>query len=218
MKNILQDIEQAVKEIEDQNLLLYGNGYCFAMAEVAQAQLATKGINSRLVECQLTAIKTDPPQMKLVGHGRLSNDNNNFDSHMVCVTETEPSYLIDLSLGERIVLPTQETEGMIIATKEDPVTKIIYRQKPKPIVPAAMNQNIVARIRADQELRSSVKWLKVFLILALTISTVNAVRGFYDFYQTYINTENNWGPEDIGRKKMEQRIEHLEEILSENKK
>ena len=216
MKNILYDIEQAVKEIEGQNLLLYGNGYCFAMAEVTQAQLTSKGIGSRLVECQLTAIKTDPPQMKLVGHGRLSSDNNNFDSHMVCVTETDPPYLIDLSLGECIILETQEDDGMIIATKEDAVTKIIYRQKLKPTVPAALNQNIVARIRADQDLRSSVRWLKILLIVALTISTINATRGFYDYYRTYMVEDSRWGPNQQVR--LEDRLDNLEKLIKENPK
>lgn len=128
---------------------------------------------------------------------------------MVCVTETTPAYLIDLSLGANLVVPTTVKESGVISDCENKQgQRLIYRQKPDPLYPPVLNQNIIARMRSDLELRNTVKTIKWILIAAITVSTLNFVRGAYDYYQVYIDETNHWGPHVI--KRIEQRLDGLE--------
>jgi hypothetical protein len=46
--------------------------------------------------------------------------------------------------------------------------------------------------------------------VALTISTLNALRGAYDFYQVYV-AENYWGPGTL--QQIDERLDTLEDLL-----
>ena len=203
-------IDQVVAELAEKRVILNGHGYCFAMAEIVQTMLSKHNIASRLVECQLTLIQTNPPKVQLVGHGVKNGQDNEFDTHMVCVTDTTPAYLIDLSLGANLVVPTVVKErGIIADCVNEHGQRLIYRQKPNPLYPPILNQNIIARMQADLEIRSTIKTIKWIVIVAIIISTLNFVRGIYDYYQTWVDDRNDWGPNAVQR--IEKRLEKLEQ-------
>lgn len=211
---IEKTIKQAVDNIESQGLLLNGQGYCFAMAEIMQTRLAELGMGSRLVECQLTIIQKSPPALKLIGHSLKSQAiPEQFDTHMVCVTETQPAYLIDLSLGTNITLPAEVKDSGIMVDSFDAVgnTRLIYRQKETPSFPPILNQNIVSRIKSDLEMRATVHWLKVLVITLLVVSTINAGRGIFEAYQVWVTPDNYWGPDTL--KMLNDKIDHIDQQL-----
>jgi hypothetical protein len=213
---IKQKIDQVISELDADGLILTGQGYCFAMAEIAQTKLAEAGIQSRLVECQLTMIQKSPPALRLVGHGVMATapgQNNQFDTHMVCVTETTPAYLIDLSLGKQLIFPAAEQPSGQIADNIDPSgnLRLIYRQKETPSFPPILNQNIVSRIKSDLEMRASVRWLKILVTALLAISTFNAARGLFEAYEVWGHPDNYWGPDAI--QQLDQKIDRINEQL-----
>lgn len=80
--HVEKTIEKVINELDADGLILTGQGFCFAMAEIVQTKLAEKNINSRLVECQLTIIQKSPPALKLVGHSLKSQSTpDQFDTH-----------------------------------------------------------------------------------------------------------------------------------------
>ena len=207
-------IEKVINELDADGLILTGQGFCFAMAEIVQTKLAEKNINSRLVECQLTIIQKSPPALKLVGHSLKSQATpDQFDTHMVCVTETNPAFLIDLSIGYRLVIPASAEASGIIAesTEASGNIRLLYRQKETPSFPPILNQNIVSRIKSDLEMRRTVNWLKALVIGLLVISTLNAARGLYEAYEVWIRPDNYWGPDAI--QQLENKIDHIDKQL-----
>lgn len=214
MDKTKQTIDRVINELDADGLILTGQGYCFAMAEIIQTKLAEKGMNSRLVECQLTIIQKNPPALKLIGHSiKGHNVPESFDTHMVCVTETTPAYLIDLSIGFRLVLDTEQKPSGIIADSTDASgnTRLLYRQKETPSFPPILNQNVISRIKSDLEMRVTVRWLKMLVVSLLIVSTFNAARGLYEAYEVWGKPDNYWGPDAI--KDLDHKIDRINEQL-----
>lgn len=211
-----QTINEICEDLERKGMILLGHNFCFAMSEIVQHQLKTHGIESRLVECQLTFITKSPPMLKLIGSGHSQNTEKSFDAHMVVITDTEPEYLIDLSQGVRIVLPVEidSKNHLRLATYDDRDIAVWYKENPEPEFPPVYNQNSLARMRSERDIRNNLKWLKIIVITLLTVSSINAVRGFYDFYQVYV-INNNWGPESISRQELYDRVDQLDHKLDQ---
>lgn len=212
--NVRETIDQVIKELEESRVVLHGQGYCFAMAEIVQTMLKSRNVASRLVECQLTIIQRSPPAVKLVGHGvKVFENSNEFDTHMVCVTETDEPYLIDLSLGAAIVVPATAGSNGLIANAEQNGGNltVFYRQKENPSFPPVLNQNILERIKSDIKMRESIRWLKILVGTLLVISSINAVRGLYEAWEVWVTPDNNWGPAAI--QQLDQKIDHINEQL-----
>ena len=60
-------------------------------------------------------------------------------------------------------------------------------------------RSILDRIQTDVNIFKSLKFLKYMIIAAIVVSMLNASRGFYDFYQVYVDQENSWGPSGLER-------------------
>jgi hypothetical protein len=91
---------------------------------------------------------------------------------------------------------------------------ISYRENPEPQFPPAYNQNSLARMRSERDIRQNLNWLKIIVITLLTISSLNAVRGFYDFYQVYV-AQNNWGPESVSRQELFEHVNSLHKKIDQ---
>jgi len=205
----LKIILDSVENINKNGILARGAGYCFAMSEMIQTILANKGIESKLIEVKLTVMSQDPPMLKVIGHDNLNNKGE-IDTHLVCVTETDPPYLIDLSIYHLLqpskVIPyivadldTTSLKGPLVEY-ETMGSTWIYEEKTRPKLPAVYQQNMVGRIKQEQNLKKQLFWLKILIVASLTISSTNAIRGGYDFYQKYIVEDNDWGPGTIFNK------------------
>ena len=60
---------------------------------------------------------------------------------------------------------------------------------------------------------NNLNFLKMFVIVAIAISTLNLIRGGIDYYQTWINDENFWGPTHM--KEIHERVERIEKKLNQ---
>ncbi len=197
-----------------------GRGYCLSMADMIKTLLEQEGIVCNLVECKLTVMGIDPPGILLVGHdglNRAQQDINDIDSHMICITKTEIPMLIDLSvIGVRPEIPwiferANGAKDGIIAEYDFGVSRWIYQHKPSTRLPGHHQKSIVERIKTDGGIFRKFKLLTVLIVIAMTISLVNAIRGGYDFYQTYINKDNYWGPTHI--QQLIEKVDQLEELV-----
>jgi len=206
----LKIIEDVIENINQSGLLSRGAGYCFAMSEMVQTLLSQQGIDSRLAEVKLTVMSKNPPCLKLVGHDEVINSketDRGIDTHVICITETNPSYLIDLSIFY-VLQPFKSIPFILAEINLDTTSKKIlefeifestwiYEEKTRPKLPVIYQQNLLGRIKQEKNLRKELRWLKILIVSALLISSTNAIRGGYDFYQKYIVEDNDWGPGTI---------------------
>jgi len=222
--SVRSSIEQILDQLNQQGILLRGAGYCFSMSEMLQTMLAQQSIESRIVEVKLTVMSQDPPLYRAIGHDNLNN-HNEIDTHVVVITETEPPYLVDASIFH-LLQPVKNipyilapldlscTKSLILDC-EIQESKWIYEEKRNPKLPAVHQKNFLARMNNDRTVKNQLRWLKILVALALIITSLNAGRGFYDFYQKYIVTDNNYGPQQLGREDLIEEIRRLERLLQQ---
>jgi hypothetical protein len=197
-----------------------GGGFCLSMADMIRTLLLQKGIKSRLVECKLTVMSRNPPALTLIGHDNLidrTGDINEMDVHVVCVTDTEIPMLIDLSIMHLrantpyVVERAQFQDDHTLAEYRWGEDLWTYQLKPVSQLPQIYQQSIVDRMQTDRRVFKSIRTISILVSAALLFSGTNMIRGAYDFYQTYIESANTWGPDHNQR--VLERLERIEQQL-----
>ena len=193
-----------VESLDRGNVIARGAGYCISMSDMTQTLLKQQAnIDSTITECKLTVVNDNPPIIKLIGHDGLSKGGpEDYDTHVVCVTDTHPPFLIDLSVsniaqGLRYIVEPLNGNGKILAQYSYGNCRWIYETRETIKLPKLYQHSIIERWNSDRKLFKETRVLKVLIIVALTISTLNAIRGLYDSYQVYVNDSNSWGPQAI---------------------
>jgi hypothetical protein len=200
-----QKVKYLVDGLNSSGMLENGSGYCLSMSDIVHKLLHKEGIKSRLVECSLMVTLKNPPSLYLMGYPGFNA--NNFDSekmlqtHIICVTETEIPILIDLSISHIdknipfICAPiTKKEKHTNIAEYDFETSTWTYQEKVDTELPKLHQRSILDRINQDNKIENQIGFIKKLIILALSVSSLNLIRGSYDFYQTYINRTNDWGP------------------------
>jgi hypothetical protein len=201
------EIKNTVENLYNSGLVGAGSGYCLSMSDIVHKLLHQRGIESHLVECGLMVTIKDPPGLYLVGYtGFHENDfdkETKMENHIVCVTDTPVPILIDTSIShvdkkikyicEPIVKKEIHTN---IAEFEFSSSTWMYQEKPESELPNLHQRSIIDRINTDNKFKKQISFIQKFMIVLLGVSSLNFIRGTYDFYQTYVNKTNSWGPYD----------------------
>jgi hypothetical protein len=192
------DYKKIVEVLERMNLtgvLWMAQGQCISMSDVLCTSLLQIGIKCRMVECQLSILNNNinPPSHILVGFDGYYSPGH-IDTHVVCVTDTEIPMVIDASISH--ILPEdskilvdelQSLHNRIFCNVEKQNIKLTYQQKTNNKILFEHQKSILERIQTDKKIFNNISVLKYLVIFALCISTLNAGRGFYDFYNRYLN-------------------------------
>lgn len=214
-----QSVVAVVSKLDQSGVMWLGRGHCISMAEIIRTALTEVGIKTRILECQMLLMNntTDPPFISTVGYDGICNPGE-IDTHVVCITDTPVPMLIDASIGHRlpddvriVVEELSQSQNGIFCESERNGIKLIYQQKSNPKVALQFQQSILERMDTDKKVFHNIGFLKMLVALALTVSTMNATRGFYDFYQKYYSEEAKIGVsafEDI-----DERFDKVEDIL-----
>ncbi|MEY2912304.1 MAG: hypothetical protein RLZZ184_1613, partial [Cyanobacteriota bacterium] len=75
-------------------------------------------------------------------------------------------------------------------------------------LPKLHQRSILDRIKLDNQIQEQIAVIQKLVLLALTISSLNLIRGGYDFYQTYVNPNNDWGPTKTNILRDHERVEN----------
>jgi hypothetical protein len=198
-----------------------GTGYCISMSEMVRTALRHRGIESRLVECQVT-ITYENGNSRFIGFNDIVNPGE-IDTHVVVVTQTEPAFLIDASIPHylpenrfAIIEKINVTENSLSNLQllecefEKEKIKVSYQQKRTQHVSSTFQESIIERIETDRKIFKNLGLMKTLIAVALFVSVLNAIRGAYDYYQVYIE-ENGWGPRTL--QSIDSRLDELEELL-----
>lgn len=200
-------IKGIIDNLRNSGMLDAGSGYCVSMSDIIHKLLHKQGIKSQIVECSLMVTLKDPPGLFLMGYPGFNQNNYAKDkmlsTHVVCITETEIPILIDLSVGHidkeipYICAPLLKNHSHANLAEYDFVTSTwTYTRKPETEIelPKLHQRSILDRIKLDNQIQTQIAVIQKLVIVALSISSLNLLRGTYDFYQTYVNPHNDWGP------------------------
>jgi hypothetical protein len=193
-----KQIVEVLERMDRTSLLWLGRGHCISMSDVICTALFQKGIKAKMVECQavITNNNVSPPQTVSIGFDE-SSQSDQIDTHVICVTETEPPIFIDASISyllpdnKRIVVDEVmnfsyrifsniKTEGFELTYQQKTTNKVIFEHQ----------KSILERIETDRKIFNNLNFLKICVALALLVGVVNSSRGFYDFYQKYYSSDN----------------------------
>lgn len=196
-----------------------GKGYCISMSDVVYTLLKQNNIPCQIVECALTITNKQSGQIWIMGHAGLKEDENKADSHVVVITQTDIPMIIDISIAHLLpdnlqgiidVLTETANDGIFVNV-DHPSVALTYKYQNKFTIPMLHQQSIVDRIKTDVGMLNSIRTLKILIGVALTISLLNASRGFYDFYSVYI-LDNYWGPRAV--KHISDRVDSIENKIN----
>jgi hypothetical protein len=218
-----QRITQVLSRMARNGVITLGTGFCTSMGDMVKAALKHQGIESKLVECQLTITyaKAETPTTVFLGFTDVINPGE-IDTHVIVVTKTDPPFLIDASIQHRLPPNTIAVVEPLARKPEDPYLmhdaayepsgmSMTYHQKKVQSFAMGHNDSIVERIETDKKIFKNLSLLKILIAVALTVSAFNAIRGSYDFYQVYVNSDNKRGPSGI--ESITNRLDRLENLL-----
>ncbi len=192
--------KQIIEDLIHSGMLRFGSGYCLSMSDVVLKLLHKQGISAQMVECNLMVMKKNPPGLVLVGYkGFMENTigtNQKIDNHVVCITKTKIPILIDLSIGHidpevpYICQPIlNEHSHTDLAEFEFESSTWTYQSRDEAELPNLHQKSILNRIKTDIRIDNEIKFIKYFLFVLFTVSSLNFTRGVYDFYYTFIHPE-----------------------------
>ena len=200
-------IKAVIDSLYSSRMLEAGSGYCLSMSDIILKLLHKEGIKSRLVECNLMVTLKNPPGLYLIGYPGFNQNNYNSEkmmqTHIVCITETEIPILIDTSISHidksipYICAPVLKNyDHANIAEYDFETSTWSYTQKLDTDIelPKLHQKSIIDRIKQDASIQKQINFVRNFMFILLAVSGLNLIRGTYDFYQTFINPNNDWGP------------------------
>jgi hypothetical protein len=199
-------IKNMIIEMWQSGIIARGSGFCLSMSDMIKKILAIKGVPSEIIECDLIAFNKSNPSMSLIGHDRLTvGSYENIDSHVVCIAGSENKFIIDLSifhfkdLTEKYFIfhELENCDESSLCSFESNNVIWNYNVKKYPKLPELHQKSILDRINTDKKIFSNISILNKFMILIFAITTLNFVRGIYDFNQKYLIRDNNFGPTRI---------------------
>jgi len=193
-------------------------GYCISMSDIVYTLLNQVGIKCRIVECAVTINNKQDNKLYVVGYDNLKDVEHCEDTHVVVVTETEVPMIIDVSIAhllpnnlQGIIDSLQNSE--ILANINTNFVDLTYKEKTNFKIPLLHQTSIVDRIKTDMFIFDNIKVLKSLVVIALLVSSFNAIRGLFEYYEVYVNSTNDWGP--VAVKSINERLDKIEVMINE---
>lgn len=192
-------ISELLSDMVKGGVISLGTGYCLSMADMIRTALKHRGIDSKLVDCQ-ASLTYDGKLAKgnlFIGYPNVITPGE-IDTHVVVVTSTSPSYIIDASISNRlpqntfaIVEPVKFNSDnqltLVNARYEEYGLKVTYQQKKIQSASYQHQKSIVERIEMDQKINSDIQTLKTLNYIGICLSTfafINVIAkifGWYDY-------------------------------------
>jgi hypothetical protein len=161
-------IRQVIEDLVDRGVVANSENNCMGMSKIVQIMLAKMGISSHLIECELTIINRQPPNIIQIGHDR-SVSPGQLATHVVVITDTDPPYLIDASIAH-LTMPYRMYVLEQLSTNDEYVLEgntWIYHEKDTNLFPSVLQGHMLTRMVYDLEIKTSIQWLQRGMILIL---------------------------------------------------
>ena len=177
-----QKISDLLNDMIHSDAIALGAGFCVSLCSMVKLGLKQRGIESRMIECQLTLSYKSQEKITtgFIGFSDVRQPGE-IDTHIVIVTETDPPFLIDPSISHR--LPNQfpaivepisnlKNKELILLDQDfvDAKLHIIYQEKIKQTLPQSHQMSILDRIKTDKKITDDIRYLKTLNIVGIIIS------------------------------------------------
>lgn len=175
-------IESFMADMVKGGAVTLGTGYCLSMADMIRTALKHRGIDSKLVDCQST-LSYDGSFYKgnmFIGYPNIVNMGE-IDTHVVVITSTNPAYLIDASIANKlpqntfaIIEPVRFNSDnqltLINSTFQKYGLKVSYQQKKLQSVSYQHQKSIIERIETDRKIEKDITLLKTLSYIGISLS------------------------------------------------
>ena len=187
-------VRETVDRFIDSGVVYISSGQCLSASDMMYMSLLHQGIKSHLVECQLLInYKNDLENPVFIGFtGTKLRRAGELETHMVCVTDTEPPMLIDTSIsyllphGTWVVMSeTTNSENRIFGSIKTEAIELIYQEKATQMVALAHQTSILNRIATDRSFRKDIDLLKKLIYLGVILSA-------FGFIEVMLKIFNVW--------------------------
>lgn len=177
-------IQDLIEKLRPHDILTRFRGNCVAATDLIQNLLHQHGINSKIVEVQLTATKKYPDgntEFMFVGYDNLRYPGQ-IDTHLVVITEHEIPLLIDASIGhilegtskDYVLEPVNSSEKFLSDITLDDV-QLTYQIKKNIRLPALHQRTLIDRLLEEKKVKDTIFWLKILVITGLGMSLINMI-------------------------------------------
>jgi len=183
---VLDSIQRVLRTLDQDRILERLSHNCVLASEMIQNMLYSYGVSSRCVEVTLMVSKSMPDgsrNIHAVGYdGFLGNEK--VDTHVIVVTQTQPSIMIDASVGylfndpKHVIvqeLTVQDDPDIVCSIAPQPGSEMTYRLKKNIRLATFHQRNLVDRIRQEYDLLRNVHWLKIAVMVSLGLSVINFI-------------------------------------------
>jgi len=184
-KEVLTTINKVVRDLSENQILQRLPGNCILAADLVQNMLYSEGVNSRPVEVQVIFSKVNEQGDKfthLLGYDNKFHTPYQHDTHVVVVTETDPPYLIDTSIGnilgnlEAVVIKEiEESKNDLLCETVIEGCSVIYRVKKNIKLPFFHQRDVVDKLKQTVKIQRTLSFLKWFVIVAAGIGIINFI-------------------------------------------
>lgn len=173
-----QTICELLSDMVKGGVVALGTGYCLSMCDMIRTALKHRGIDSKLVDCEAT-LSYNAGGNIFIGFPNVVAPGE-VDTHVVVVTSTIPSYLIDASISHRlpqnrfaVVEPIKFNSDnqltLINNNYPDIGLKVTYQQKKLQSASYLHQKSIIERIETDKKIKEDIEYLKTLNYIGIAL-------------------------------------------------
>jgi hypothetical protein len=174
--------------LEHRGMLARFNGECIAASDILQHELHQRGLECKLVECQLSVVSTDARRevrWSFVGF-RSNFDQTGLDTHVIVVVQSSTPWIIDLSIGRMfqagphadrpwIVEPMLQSDPVVMSRYELDDMVLTYHPKQDHRLMGLHGKTLRDRLVETAQVRQGMSQIQRWLAVALLITAINMV-------------------------------------------
>lgn len=188
--HVYQTLQKMLREFNSRGILVRFDGECIAATDIVQHWLFEHGINSRIIECELSLINSSAAGgivWRFIGFNNqnFTRWNSELDTHVVVVTETPTPWLVDISIARTIdgnrpwvIEPLSEgvlDKKFVLSEFNIDQWKLKYHPKRDLRLPGLHTKNLVDRLKETEEIRYSIQITKWIALGGLAFSLFNTI-------------------------------------------
>ena len=180
-------IEKALDNLCNSSTFEKLAGQCVSACDILQNILLFYGVQSKIMECQMMAVKENPKikEFCFVGFDYIMDDGGDLDSHVILVTQTEVPIIIDASIG--YLLPENDKILVRVLDNLDPEiigkfliddVTLTYHHKKNLRLPSLHQKNLIDRIKEEKQLSKKIKIGTKIIIVIGIVTGINFIANF----------------------------------------
>ena len=187
-------VRETVDRFIDSGVVHISSGQCLSASDMVHMALLHQGVKSHLVECQLLInYKNDPENPVFIGvSGIKLRSAGELETHIVCVTDTEPPMLIDTSISYllpygtlAVISEVANGDSRVFGSVKTEAIELIYQEKATHMVALAHQTSILNRIATDRSFRKDIDLLKKLIYLGVILSAFGFIEVMLKIFKVW---------------------------------